>query len=103
IAKLVVEWGAGTRGRSGYSSIGAVAGATAARELQRLRECLPNTWILVPGVGAQGATARDAAPAFDRKGLGALINSSRGILYAYGDPATREWKAAIRDAAHRLR
>jgi orotidine-5'-phosphate decarboxylase len=103
LAALVVEWGSGARGRSGYSSVGAVAGATAPRELQRLRDAMPGTWFLVPGVGAQGATARDTAPAFDRKGLGALVNSSRGILYAFGEPAAPNWKSAVRDAARQLR
>ncbi len=103
LADLVVAWGAATRGRSGYSSVGAVVGATAPRELQRLRECMPDTWLLVPGVGAQGGTAREVAPAFDRRGLGALVNSSRGILYAFGDPDASDWKSAIRDASRRLR
>ncbi|HZJ71392.1 MAG TPA: orotidine-5'-phosphate decarboxylase, partial [Planctomycetota bacterium] len=85
------------------SSVGAVVGATAPAELERLRRLMPHAWLLVPGVGAQGATAADVAAAFDRGGLGALVNSSRGILYAFRDPAADDWQTPIRDAARQLR
>jgi orotidine-5'-phosphate decarboxylase len=103
VAELVNAWGAGMRGAHGYSSVGAVVGATAPQELERLRRLMPQAWLLVPGVGAQGATAADVAAAFDREGLGALVNSSRGILYAFRDPAAEDWHAAVRDAARQLR
>jgi orotidine-5'-phosphate decarboxylase len=103
VAELVESWGEPLRGACGYSSIGAVVGATAPAELERLRQLMPHAWLLVPGVGAQGATAADVAPAFDRNGLGALVNSSRGILYAFRDPAAAEWQTPIRDAARQLR
>ncbi len=103
VAALVARWGQGHLGACGYSSVGAVVGATAPAELRRLRELLPRAWFLVPGVGAQGATAADVAPAFDGRGLGALVNSSRGILYAYGDPAAPDWRARVRSAARSLR
>jgi orotidine-5'-phosphate decarboxylase len=103
VAELVNAWGAETRGAGGYASVGAVVGATAPHELERLRQLMPHAWLLVPGVGAQGATAADVAPAFDKEGLGALVNSSRGILYAFRDPAAADWQPAIRDAARQLR
>jgi orotidine-5'-phosphate decarboxylase len=103
VAALVARWGQAHVGACGYSSVGAVVGATAPAELRRLRELLPRAWFLVPGVGAQGATADDVAPAFDGRGLGALVNSSRGILYAYGDPTAADWRERVRDAARGLR
>jgi len=103
VASRVVAWGHDLRGTCGYSSVGAVVGATAPRELARLRECMPHTWFLIPGVGAQGATAADVGPAFDRDGLGALVNSSRGIIFAYGSPTAPDWRRSVREAARRLR
>src|SRR5262245_13322882 len=103
VAELVHRWGERHVGACGYSSVGAVVGATAPAELRRLRALLPRSWFLVPGVGAQGATADDVAAAFDADGLGAIVNSSRGILYAYGDPAAPAWKDAVRNAARTLR
>jgi len=103
VAERVRAWGAELRGELGYSSVGAVVGATAPRELVRLRELLPRTWLLIPGVGAQGATAADVGPAFDQHGLGALVNSSRGILYAFGSPTAPDWRRSVREAAVRLR
>lgn len=66
----------------GYSKIGAVVGATHPNELKKLRSLLPNTFFLVPGFGAQGATAADVKFAFDNNKTGAIINSSRAILGA---------------------
>lgn len=103
VAALVARWGAAQLGACGYSSVGAVVGATAPAELRRLRALLPQQWFLVPGVGAQGATADDVAAAYDGAGLGALVNSSRGILYAYGDPDAPDWQARVREAARTLR
>lgn len=72
-----------TKGRCAYGDVGAVVGATFREQLAELREAMPHTWFLVPGYGAQGATPRDVAAAFDPAGLGAIINNSRGILFAY--------------------
>jgi orotidine-5'-phosphate decarboxylase len=83
VADKVAEWGADLTGRYGYSSVGAVVGATYPSEAGELRERLKNTFFLVPGYGAQGAGADDIAVNFDSTGLGAIINSSRGILLAY--------------------
>jgi orotidine-5'-phosphate decarboxylase len=71
--------------------------------LAELRECLPGTVLLVPGYGTQGASASEVAGAFDHEGLGALVNNSRGIIYAYGRAAYHarfggNWQAAIEQA-----
>jgi len=83
MADLVAEWGQELVGQSGYSSVGAVVGATYPEQLAELRQRLPQTPFLVPGYGHQGATAEDVAAAFDGQGLGAIVNSARGIIYAY--------------------
>ncbi|HET9320240.1 MAG TPA: hypothetical protein VFO27_10695, partial [Bryobacteraceae bacterium] len=81
----------GLIGESSYSSIGAVVGATFPNAARRLRTLLPRAFILVTGYGAQGATARNAAFCFNADGLGAVVSSSRGVTYSYGDQnATRE-------------
>ena len=77
------SWGADTIGRHGYSAVGAVVGATYPEMLRELREKLPHTFFLVPGYGAQGGGADDAKYAFDKNGLGAIVNSSRGIMCAW--------------------
>ncbi len=83
MADLVAGWGDELIGEYGYSSVGAVVGATYPRQLAELRARMPQTPFLVPGYGAQGATAQDVAAAFDERGLGAIVNSSRGIIFAY--------------------
>lgn len=87
VGALVGRWGEPHIGASGYSCVGAVTGATYPAQLAELRAMLPATPFLVPGYGAQGAGAADVAPAFDASGLGAIVNSSRGIIYAYEQPA----------------
>ncbi|MDO5553760.1 MAG: orotidine-5'-phosphate decarboxylase [Planctomycetia bacterium] len=66
-----------------YGDVGAVVGATWPEQLTELRQVMKQTWFLVPGYGSQGGGARDVAGAFDENGLGALINNSRGILFAF--------------------
>jgi orotidine-5'-phosphate decarboxylase len=63
--------------------VGAVVGATYPEQGRRLRELMPHTWFLVPGYGAQGATAADVVECFDAQGRGAVVNASRSILFAY--------------------
>ena len=70
-------------GKYGYSAVGAVVGATYPGQLAEMREKAPHTFFLVPGYGAQGGGAQDAKNAFDQNGLGAVINSSRGIMCAW--------------------
>jgi orotidine-5'-phosphate decarboxylase len=86
IGGVIDELGRGLIGESGYSSIGAVIGATFPEEGRRLRTLMPKALILVPGYGAQGGSAQAAAECFNDDGLGAIVNSSRGITYAFGDP-----------------
>lgn len=84
-AKLTEEWGEKFIGKYGYSSIGAVVGGTHKDEILHIRKLIPNVFFLVPGYGAQGGKAEDIAQCFDERGLGAIVNSSRGILLAYKD------------------
>lgn len=81
-AHFLESWGADEIGKSGYSSIGAVVGATFPAEAKKLRQLMPHAYFLVPGFGAQGGTAVDAKACFNKDGLGALINSSRDIIFA---------------------
>jgi orotidine-5'-phosphate decarboxylase len=83
MASFVESWGADEVGESGYSSVGAVVGATYPKEAERLRKLMPRTIFLVPGYGAQGAGAADCKPCFNKDGTGAIINNSRGIIFAY--------------------
>jgi orotidine-5'-phosphate decarboxylase len=83
LGALVEAWGADNRGACGYSAVGAVVGATFPAQGRRLRALMPHTLFLVPGYGAQGATAADVVGCFDTAGQGALINASRSIIFAY--------------------
>lgn len=86
VAKKVDEWGKCVRD-NGYSNVGAVVGATYPEIGKSLRKLMPNTFFLVPGYGAQGGKGADLAHYFDSEGLGAIVNSSRGIIAAYKQPA----------------
>ena len=99
------QWGEALPGKYGYSGVGAVVGATYPRQLGELRRKLPHTFFLVPGYGAQGGGAEDVAPGFDEKGLGAIVNSSRGILCAWQKEgcAPEEYAQAARREALRMR
>jgi orotidine-5'-phosphate decarboxylase len=83
VAAHVEQLAAGTTGQCGYGAVGAVVGATYPEQLSELRAEMPHTWFLVPGFGSQGGTARDVAAAFDARGLGAIVNNSRGIIFAH--------------------
>lgn len=102
MADLVAGWGAELVGASGYSSVGAVVGATYPKQLAELRQRLPSTPFLVPGYGHQGGTAADVAVAFDSAGLGAIVNSSRAIIYAYRQSGQSPAEAAA-EAAREMR
>ena len=82
VGEKVAEWGETHMGDS-YSYIGAVVGATYPEVGKVLRKTMPKSFILVPGYGAQGGKAKDLAPYFNEDGLGAIVNSSRGIIAAY--------------------
>lgn len=96
VASLVNEWGCNIIGEHGYSAVGAVVAATYPEDIKRLRERMPQSFFLIPGYGAQGGTAEDVRNAFDEKGLGAIINSSRGIIYPC-PPETEDFQSAIRE------
>lgn len=83
LADYVRRMAEGTRGQCGYSGIGAVVGATFPEEARTLRQRMPHSLFLVPGFGAQGGSAADVVPCFNTDGLGAVVNSSRGILYRH--------------------
>ncbi len=99
------EWGEETIGKYGYSAVGAVVGATYPKQLVEMRKKLPHTFFLVPGYGAQGGKGEDIKNAFDDKGLGAIINSSRDIMCAYKKDekfAEEDFALASRAAAIRM-
>lgn len=83
VGEKVAEWGEEHVGQSGYSYIGAVVGATYPEMGAVLRKLMPKTFILVPGYGAQGGKGKDLVNFFNEDGLGAIVNSSRGIIAAY--------------------
>ena len=105
MGELNEQIAAGTEGKYGFTMAGAVTGATYPQQIQDLRSRLPHTFFLVPGYGAQGGTAADVKYAFNEKGHGAIVNSSRGIMCAWkktgGDG--HDFKEAARNAAIAMR
>lgn len=89
VAQHIEEWGRDLKGEYGYSSVGAVVGATYPNQAKILRKILKSAYILVPGYGAQGGTAKDVASSFNPDGLGAIVNASRSIMCAY---KSERWK-----------
>lgn len=83
VGEQVAKWGEDHMGSSSYSNVGAVVGATYPEQGKILRRLMPKTFILVPGYGAQGGKGADLVHFFNEDGLGAIINSSRGIIAAY--------------------
>ncbi len=98
VADEVVKWNASTIGTCGLGDVGAVVGATNPRELVELRAAMPDVWMLVPGYGAQGGTAADVKAAYRADGLGAIVNSSRGVTFPF-HPDDPDWEAKIVEAA----
>jgi orotidine-5'-phosphate decarboxylase len=101
VADAVVDWGKDLVGEGGYSSVGAVVGATHPTDLAALRQRMPNVPFLIPGYGAQGGGAKELIPAFGAHFAGGLVNSSRGILYPKAKPG-QHWKDAVREAAQTM-
>lgn len=83
MGEMCEKWGKDNIGKYGYSAVGAVVGATYPQQLEEMRNQLPHTFFLVPGYGAQGGGAVGIAKAFDKNGLGAIVNSSRAVMCAY--------------------
>jgi orotidine-5'-phosphate decarboxylase len=104
VGGYVEQLAAQTVGQSGYGCVGAVVGATYPDQLASLRAAMPHTWFLIPGYGAQGGAAKDCAAAFDAHGLGAIINNSRGINFAFSAApykdrfGEKKWQAAAEAA-----
>lgn len=103
MADFVSEWGADVIGECGYSSVGAVVGATWPQQSTLLRARMPHTPFLVPGYGAQGATGKDLAGCFDANGGGAVVNASRSLLCAHQKKPDMGWLEAVRSEAIRMR
>jgi orotidine-5'-phosphate decarboxylase len=108
VARYVQQRCVETCGEYGYGIVGAVVGATYPEQLAELRAAMPQSWLLVPGYGSQGGTAEDVAAAFDRKGLGAVVNNSRGIIFAHRSEAYRQrfgdlrWQDAVAEATREM-
>jgi orotidine-5'-phosphate decarboxylase len=108
VAELVNTWGADLIGENGYSSIGAVVGATYPKQIEELRKIMPNSYFLIPGYGAQGGKAEDIALGF-KNGLGGIVNASRSLMTAYKSDkwknqfSEEQYKEATRAEAIRMR
>jgi len=104
VAEHVEELALTSPGECNYGVVGAVVGATYPEQLTKLRETIRHGWFLVPGFGAQGGSAKDVAAAFDENGLGAIINNSRGIIFAHQRPEYKDkfgdnrWQEAVEAA-----
>ena len=108
VAELVNDWGSDLIGENGYSSVGAVVGATHPKQLEELRDKMPNTFFLIPGYGAQGGKAEDIALGF-KDGIGGIVNASRSLMCAYKKDeykekySEKEYGKATRAEAIRMR
>ena len=108
VAQVVEELAEQTAEENGFGCVGAVVGATYPEELAELRAAMPHAPLLVPGYGSQGGAASDVAAAFTPTGLGALVNNSRGINFAYRAApyaeqfGPRQWEAAAEAATRRM-
>lgn len=104
LARRLALWAEPRAGGEGYSCVGAVVGATFPEAASKIREIIPRSFILVPGYGAQGAGAGELKPFFNKDGLGAIVNSSREILFACRRPPYRDrfgpdaWQRAAEQA-----
>ena len=104
VADKVEQLSTATRGSGPYGAVGAVVGATFPKQVAELRARMPHTWILLPGFGAQGAGSDHVRAAFDAKGSGAVVNSSRAILFSFRNPpyadhyGEQNWQDAVLQA-----
>jgi orotidine-5'-phosphate decarboxylase len=102
VGDLVLKWGQGTAAFNGFPRVGAVVGATYPEQGSALRKRMPGTFFLLPGYGAQGAKGADIAGMFDKRGRGAVVNSSRAILCAW-EKTNADFKTAACEAAIKMR
>ncbi|MDR1509741.1 MAG: orotidine-5'-phosphate decarboxylase [Synergistaceae bacterium] len=103
VAEKIAEWGEGLIGQEGFSSVGAVVGATYPRQGAALRRKMPRTFFLLPGYGAQGASAEHLAACFDERGEGAVVAASRSMICAHIKRGTDDFAGAAREEAIRMR
>ena len=103
MAKKIDQWGNAFIGESGFSAIGAVTGLTYPEEFSSIKALMPNTFLLIPGYGAQGGTGRDIAEFF-RDGVRGVVNSSRGLITAHkGKTEGNDFNAYVRQAVIRMK
>lgn len=102
LAVQLEQLGADWSGDHSYSNLGMVVGATYPAEAAKLRNILPKTFFLIPGYGAQGAKAENLRPYFNQDGLGGIVNSSRGIIFAK-NRGNEDYRLAIKNAAIEMR
>jgi orotidine-5'-phosphate decarboxylase len=107
VAEYVEKLAQQDAGQSGFGSVGAVVGATYPEQLVELRQAMPHAWLLIPGYGSQGGTARDVAGGFDAAGLGAVVNNSRGIIFAhrrkeFAHFGEQRWQLAVEEATREM-
>jgi orotidine-5'-phosphate decarboxylase len=108
VALHVAKLAAADVGQAGFGTSGAVVGATYPDQLVELRELMAQSWLLIPGYGSQGGTARDVAAGFRDDGLGAIVNNSRGIIFAHARPEYRDrfgeqrWQEAVEAATRSM-
>lgn len=103
VAQLVAQWSTDLTKNHNYQLLGAVIGATYPEAAKKLRKMMPHSYFLVPGFGAQGATAQDLVSFFNADGLGALINASRSVIFAYEQHETKQVGVAAKEAALEMR
>ncbi len=92
VGQLIAKWGEELIGTYGFSEVGAVVGATHKAQAEKLRKLMPHTFFLVPGYGAQGGSADDLSVCFNKEGVGAIVNSSRGIIAAHQSKTYSDFK-----------
>jgi orotidine-5'-phosphate decarboxylase len=100
VAEAVRTWSRENLGNSGFGDVGAVVGATHPAELAAVRDAAPEVIFLIPGYGAQGGKPADIAPAFRPDGLGAVVSSSREIIFAFA-PSDANWEDRVEQAARK--
>ncbi|MBI4563629.1 MAG: orotidine-5'-phosphate decarboxylase [Planctomycetes bacterium] len=103
VARRVAQWGEGLGGKYGWSSVGAVVGATHPQQAAEIRQALPRAFFLVPGFGAQGAGAAEVKACFDAEGLGAVVSASRSVIFAHEKSPGMEWRKAVENAARAMK
>lgn len=105
IAKMCEELSIQTIGKFNFTKVGAVIGATYSSHIEKFRKDLKHTFFLIPGYGAQGASGKDVKAAFNKDGIGAIINASRSIIYSYlnQDMDNENYYECIKEAAIKMK